>query len=98
MLSFLKPIAPLLAELKRHQHNMFPAHTWLYRSDDDRICSVCDREEYFDFGGGAAGSEWTMLLPGHRGAHFIPKQAPANASSTFYSPVVIEEHASAIVE
>jgi hypothetical protein len=81
MLRLLNPIAPLLAELKRRHQNMFPTHTWLYRSDEDRICSVCDRQEYFDFGGGAAGSEWTLLQPGRRRAHFIPKPTAASAPS-----------------
>jgi hypothetical protein len=92
MPTIASPIARLFAEVKRHHRNLFPAHTWQYQSDEGRVCRVCDRQEYFDFGGGAAGSEWTMLQPGRRAAHRIPGPTSAIVTPSW---VIAEELAPA---
>ncbi|WP_156116589.1 hypothetical protein [Massilia sp. 9096] len=97
MRSLLHPIAGLVAELKRYRRNMFPEHTWQYHSDEDRVCSVCDRQEYFDVGGGAAGSEWTLLQRGRERAHFVPRPAVAPPASPPAAPIALTEQPSPLL-
>jgi hypothetical protein len=90
MRSLLNLINLLLADLRRRHSNRHPKHDWKYRSDEYRVCAVCDRHEEWDCGGGMASPVWVRLESGNPSAHVKLKTVAANAalpSSKTVSPI-----------